>query len=50
MLINSCTKIASEPLGYEGGAVVFAAGLAVVAAAYFYTKISHTLLFGRRSF
>ena len=32
-------------LGYEGGAVVFAAGLAVVAAAYFYTKISHTLLF-----
>jgi uncharacterized membrane-anchored protein len=32
-------------LGYEGGAVVFAAGLAFVAAAYFYTKISHTLLF-----
>ena len=32
-------------LGYEGGAVVFAAGLALVAAAYFYTKISHTLLF-----
>jgi uncharacterized membrane-anchored protein len=32
-------------LGYEGGAVVFAAGLAVVAAAYFYTKISHPLLF-----
>lgn len=32
-------------LGYEGGAVVFAAGLAVVAAAYFFTKISHTLLF-----
>ena len=32
-------------LGYEGGAVVFAAGLAIVAAAYFYTKISHTLLF-----
>ena len=32
-------------LGYEGGAVVFAAGLAVVAAAYFYAKISHTLLF-----
>ena len=32
-------------LGYEGGAVVFAAGLAVVAAAYFWTKISHTLLF-----
>ena len=32
-------------LGYEGGAVVFAAGLAIVAAAYFYTKISHALLF-----
>jgi uncharacterized membrane-anchored protein len=32
-------------LGYEGGAIVFAAGLAVVAAAYFSTKISHTLLF-----
>ena len=32
-------------LGYEEGAVVFAAGLAIVAAAYFYTKISHTLLF-----
>ena len=31
--------------GYEGGAVVFAAGLAVVAVAYFYTKISHTSLF-----
>ncbi len=32
-------------LGYEAGAIVFAAGLAVVAAAYFWTKISHTLLF-----
>ncbi|MGI9024545.1 MAG: COG4705 family protein [Burkholderiaceae bacterium] len=32
-------------LGYEGGAIVFAAGLAVVAAAYFWTKLSHTLLF-----
>jgi uncharacterized membrane-anchored protein len=32
-------------LGYEGGAVVFAAGLAIVALAYFYTKISPTLLF-----
>ena len=32
-------------LGYEGGALVFAAGLAVVAAAYFWTKLSHTLLF-----
>jgi uncharacterized membrane-anchored protein len=32
-------------LGYEAGAVVFATGLAVVAAAYFWTQISHTLLF-----
>jgi uncharacterized membrane-anchored protein len=32
-------------LGYEGGALVFAAGLALVAAAYFYTSMSHTLLF-----
>ena len=32
-------------LGYEGGALVFAAGLAVVAAAYYYTNVSRTLLF-----
>jgi uncharacterized membrane-anchored protein len=32
-------------LGYEGGAVVFFAALAVVAALYFYTTISRTLLF-----
>ena len=32
-------------LGYSGGAMVFAAALAVIAAAYFWTKISHTLLF-----
>jgi len=32
-------------LGYEGGALVFAAGLLVVAAAYFYTNVSRTLLF-----
>jgi uncharacterized membrane-anchored protein len=31
--------------GYEGGALVFAAGLALVAAAYFYTRGAHTLLF-----
>jgi uncharacterized membrane-anchored protein len=35
----------SNGLGYEGGALVFAAGLAVVAAAYFYTGVSRTLLF-----
>ena len=32
-------------IGYEAGAVVFAAGLAVVALAYYYTAISRTLLF-----
>ena len=32
-------------LGYEGGALVFAGLLALVAAAYFWTKISHALLF-----
>lgn len=32
-------------LGYEGGALVFAALLALVAAAYYWTKISHVLLF-----
>jgi uncharacterized membrane-anchored protein len=32
-------------LGYEGGALVFAVGLAVVAAGYFYTNVSRTLLF-----
>ena len=31
--------------GYERGALVFAAGLAVIAAAYFWTGISRTLLF-----
>jgi len=32
-------------LGYEGGALVFGAGLALIAAAYFLTDISRTLLF-----
>jgi uncharacterized membrane-anchored protein len=32
-------------LGYEGGALAFTAGLAVIAAAYFWTSISRTLLF-----
>ena len=32
-------------LGYEGGALVFAAGLAILAAAYYYTTISRTFLF-----
>jgi uncharacterized membrane-anchored protein len=32
-------------LGYEVGALLFAAGLAIVAGLYFWTKISHTLVF-----
>lgn len=32
-------------LGYEVGALIFGAGLLVVAALYFWTRISHTLLF-----
>lgn len=32
-------------MGYEGGALLFAAGLAIVAALYYRTKTSHTVLF-----
>jgi len=32
-------------LGYDGGALVFAAGLVLIAAAYFFTGLSRTLLF-----
>ncbi len=32
-------------LGYEGGALVFAAGLAVIAALYFWTNVSRVMLF-----
>jgi uncharacterized membrane-anchored protein len=32
-------------LGYEGGALVFSAGLATIAAAYFWTGVSRTTLF-----
>src|SRR6266446_3927297 len=32
-------------LGYEGGALVFAAGLAVIAGLYFWTNVSRVLLF-----
>ena len=35
----------STGLGYEGGALVFAAGLAVLAAAYYWTDLSRVLLF-----
>jgi len=31
--------------GFDGGAVVFGATIAVIAAAYFWTSVSHTLLF-----
>src|SRR6476469_3382731 len=36
---------ADSGLGYGGGALVFGAGLAVLAALYFSTRISHVLLF-----
>jgi uncharacterized membrane-anchored protein len=32
-------------LGYGGGVLVFSAALALVAAAYWWTKLSHTALF-----
>jgi uncharacterized membrane-anchored protein len=37
--------VADSGPGYLGGAVVFGAALAVIAAAYYWTKISHVLLF-----
>src|SRR5436853_720390 len=37
--------IADAGLGYSGGALVFGAGLAVLAIVYFTTKMSHVLLF-----
>ncbi|HEY4942399.1 MAG TPA: hypothetical protein VII56_13310 [Rhizomicrobium sp.] len=37
--------IADAGLGYEGGALVFGAALAVVAALYFWTRVSPVLLF-----
>src|SRR5438552_12364193 len=37
--------IADAGLGYSGGALVFATGLAVVVAAYYWTNVSHVLLF-----
>lgn len=35
----------SAGLGYSGGMLVFAGGLAAIAAAYFWTRISHVALF-----
>jgi uncharacterized membrane-anchored protein len=37
--------VADAGLGYEGGALVFAALLLLIAAAYFWTAISRVLLF-----
>jgi uncharacterized membrane-anchored protein len=37
--------IADAGLGYEGGALVFGAGLAVLAVMYFTTKVSRVFLF-----
>jgi uncharacterized membrane-anchored protein len=37
--------VADSGPGYLGGALVFGAALAIVAAAYFWTRISHVLLF-----
>jgi uncharacterized membrane-anchored protein len=37
--------IADAGLGYSGGALVFGAGLAVLAALYFSTRVSHVMLF-----
>jgi uncharacterized membrane-anchored protein len=36
---------ADAGLGYGGGALVFLAALAVVAALYFWSRVSHVLLF-----
>lgn len=35
----------TDGLGYEGGALVFGAGLAAIAAAYYFTSVSRTALF-----
>lgn len=37
--------IADAGMGYEGGAMIFAAGLATVAAAYYWSDVSRVLLF-----
>lgn len=37
--------IADSGLGYEGGALVFGAGLVAVATAYYWSNVSHVLLF-----
>jgi uncharacterized membrane-anchored protein len=42
--LGDCTADTSG-LGYQGSALVFAGALALIAAGYFFTKISHTALF-----
>ena len=42
---RSATGSPTPALGYGGGALVFAAALAVVAALYYWTRISRVLLF-----
>ena len=37
--------VADAGLGYEGGALVFGAGLAALAGAYFWTNVSRVFLF-----
>jgi uncharacterized membrane-anchored protein len=37
--------VADAGLGYEGGAILFGVGLAVLAALYFFTRASHVALF-----
>ena len=37
--------LADSGPGYDGGALVFGAALALIAAAYFFTRVSHTVLF-----
>lgn len=39
------TDLGGLGLGYEKAALIFGAGLVIVAALYFWTRISHTLLF-----
>jgi uncharacterized membrane-anchored protein len=39
------TDLGGLGLGYEQAALIFGAGLVIVAALYFWTKLSHTLLF-----
>jgi uncharacterized membrane-anchored protein len=37
--------VAASGLGYEGGALLFAAAIAIVAGFYYWSKVSHVVLF-----